>query len=175
MKFISIIIFLFFNIFSLNIFAQTIAIINLNYLIDNNTEYKSILKQIEIDQQIYLEDFNIKENELKKKLDEIEESKLILTDKEINSQIDQYNNDLNNFSILVEEFNSHYQNQIINIREFLVKQIVLLIQKYANENNVDLVLDSTSYLIASNSLDITSYINEELNKIDLNLEYTNFE
>ena len=175
MKFISIIIFLFFNIFSLNIFAQTIAIINLNYLIDNNTEYKSILKQIEIDQQIYLEDFNIKENELKKKLDEIEESKLILTDKEINSQIDQYNNDLNNFSILVEEFNSHYQNQIINIREFLVKQIVLLIQKYANENNVDLVLDSTSYLIASNSLDITSYINEELNKIDLNLEYINFE
>ena len=175
MKFISIIIFLFFNIFSLNIFAQTIAIINLNYLIDNNSEYISILKKIEIDQQIYLENFNIKENELKNKLDEIEESKLILTDKEINSQIEQYNNDLNNFSILVEKFNSHYQNQIINIREFLIKQIVLLIQKYANENNVDLVLDSTSYLIASNSLDITSYINEELNKIDLNLEYTNFE
>ena len=43
------------------------------------------------------------------------------------------------------------------------------------ENSIDLMLDSTSYLIASNSLDITNIINTELNKLDIKLEYKNFE
>ena len=60
-----------------------------------------------------------------------------------------------NFTILVEEFNFHYQNQILNIREKILKEILILLEKYAIENNIDLILDSTSYLIASNSLDIT--------------------
>ena len=48
-------------------------------------------------------------------------------------------------------------------------------EKYALENSVDLILDSTSYLIASNSLDITIDINSELEKLNLNLEYKDFE
>ncbi len=48
-------------------------------------------------------------------------------------------------------------------------------EKYALENSIDLILDSTSYLIASNSLDITKDINSELDKLNLNLEYKNFE
>ena len=41
--------------------------------------------------------------------------------------------------------------------------------------SIDLILDSTSYLIASNSLDITNDINNELEKLNLNLEYKDFE
>ena len=50
-----------------------------------------------------------------------------------------------------------------------------MLEKYATENNVDLILDSTSYLIASNSLDITSYINSKLQELNFKLEYNNFE
>ena len=80
-----------------------------------------------------------------------------------------------NFTILIEEFNFHYQNQIINIREIILKEIIKLLEKYAIENNIDLILDSTSYLIASNSLDITIDINSELEKLNLKLEYKDFE
>ena len=48
-------------------------------------------------------------------------------------------------------------------------------EKYAIDNNVDLIFDSNSYLIASNSIDITDIISNELGKIDLELEYRNFE
>ena len=51
----------------------------------------------------------------------------------------------------------------------------MLLEKYASENNVDLILDSTSYLIASNSLDITEIIKKNLNKLNLKLEFDNFE
>ena len=175
MKLIYIITFFFINTYSFNTLSQTIAIVNLQTLIDNNKIYQKILKDIEINQEKYLKDFNTIENELKIKLNEIEESKLILSEEEINKQIEDYNNQLSQFSITIEEFNFHYQNEIIKIREIVLKEILKLLEKYALENKVDLILDSTSYLIASNSLDITIDINSELDKLNLNLEYKDFE
>ena len=175
MKLIYSIIFIFINIYSCNIFSQTIAIVNLESLIDNNKIYKKTLKDIELNQQKYVNDFDTKEDKLTKKLNEIEEAKLILSEDEIKIQIEDYNNQLSQFTMLIEEFNIHYQNQIINIRESILKEIFKLLEKYALENSVDLILDSTSYLIASNSLDITNDINKELEKLNLNLEYKDFE
>ena len=175
MKLIYIILFLFFNIFSSKIFSQTIAIVNVQSLIDNNKTYQKTVKDIEINQEKYLKDFNIIENELIIKLNEIEESKLILSEEEIGKQIENYNNQLSQFSTTIEEFNFHYQNEIIKIREIILKEILKLLEKYALENSVDLILDSTTYLIASNSLDITIDINSELEKLNLNLEYKDFE
>ena len=42
-------------------------------------------------------------------------------------------------------------------------------------SNIDLILDPTSYLIASNSIDITNNIDKELKKINIKLEYKDFE
>ena len=175
MKLSYIIIFFLINILSPKIFSQTIAIVNVQTLIDNNKIYQKIVKDIEINQDKYLKDFNLMENELSAKMNEIEEAKLILSEEEINKQIEDYNNQLSQFSIKIEEFNFHYQNEIIKIREAILKEILKLLEKYALENSVDLILDSTTYLIASNSLDITNDINSELEKLNLNLEYKDFE
>ena len=155
-------------------FAQTIAVVNLQYLIDNNQSYLNTLKKIELSQQNYLEDFNETEIELKKILKDLEDSKLILNNNEYTSQIENYNNQLTKFSILVEEFNLHYQNQIINIRENILKEIIKLLENYAIENKIDLILDSTSYLVASNSIDITENINKNLEKIKFTFKYNDF-
>ncbi len=175
MKLIYIIIFFLINIVSLSTFSQTIAIVDLQSLIDNNKIYIKTIKNIELNQQKFLKDFDIKENELSLQLKDIEESKFILSEEEINSQIENYNNQLSKFTILIEEFNLHYQSQIINIRESILKEILKLLENYALENSIDLILDSASYLIASNSLDITNNINSELEKLNFNLEYKNFE
>ena len=175
MKLIYIIIFFFINIFSSNIFSQTIAIVNIQSLIDNNKIYQKTVKDLEINQKKYLNDFEMMENKLTIQLNEIEESKLILSEEEITKQIEDYNNQLSQFNIIIEEFNFHYQNEIIQIREIILREILKLLEKYALENSVDLILDSTSYLIASNSLDITIDINSELEKLNLNLEYKDFE
>ena len=175
MKSFYILIIFFINFLPSYVFSQTIAIVNVQSLIDNNKIYQKTLKDIEIKQEKYLKEFNIMENELIIKLNEIEESKLILSEEEINKQIEDYNNQLSQFSITIEEFNFHYQNEIIKIREIFLKEILKLLEKYALENSVDLILDSTTYLIASNSLDITIDINSELEKLNLNLEYKDFE
>ena len=73
-----------------------------------------------------------------------------MNENEINLQIENYNNQLTNFTILVDDFNLHYQNQIAKIREKILKEIIQLLEKYAIKNKIDLILDSNSYLIASN-------------------------
>ena len=162
-------------LYNYNIFAQTIAIVNIQYLIDNNPTYLKTLKEIELNQSLYLKEFENKENDLKINLKKIEDSKFIVNQNEINLQIDEYNKELTKFSNLVDEFNSHYQYQIFKIRDTVLEQIIVLLEEYANDNNIDLILDSTSYLIASNSLDITEIIKNNLNKLNLKLEYKKFE
>ena len=130
---------------------------------------------MEINQKKYLEKFELKEKALNEKFKDLEQSKLILNEIEINSQIDNYNKELTDFTYTVEKFNLHYQNQVINIKEIILKEIFILLEKYAIENQIDLILDSASYLIASNSIDITDTIKEKLQNINLKLEYTNFE
>jgi len=170
-----ILIFTIINLYSSILISKNIAVVNIQSLIDNNSNYITILSDMEKNQQTYLDKFNNKENELKKMLNDIENSKIILSENEINLMIDEYNIELNNFSLSVEEFNFHYQNQIIKIRENLLKEIILLLEEYATLNQIDLILDSTSYLIASNSLDITEYINNKLNEIKLDLQYDKYE
>tara|TARA_A100001015_G_scaffold286704_1_gene355689 strand:- start:141 stop:674 length:534 start_codon:yes stop_codon:yes gene_type:complete len=155
--------------------AQIIAVVNIQSLINNNSFYKEIMEDMEINQIKYHEKFQLKEIALNDKLNDLEQSKLILNEKEINTQIDNYSKELADFTNTVEKFNLHYQNQVINIKETILKEIFILLEKYAIENQIDLILDSESYLIASNSIDITDSIKEKLQNIDLKLEYINFE
>ena len=161
--------------FSYNINAQTISVVNIQFLIDNNPIYINFIKDIEIIQKKHTDKFRLQEDELSQILRDIEESKMIISEDEINLRINNYNNKLNEYNIQVERFNLHFQNEIIKTREIILKEIILLLEKYATANNIDLILDSTSYLIASNTLDITEYIKNELIKINLKLEFKDFE
>ena len=117
MKLIYLIIFICIVFLSKIVLSQTIAVVNIQSLIDNNSYYKQIINDIEINQRQYIEKFELKEKALDEKLKDIEQSKLILNEIEINAQIDNYNKELVDFSHTVEKFNLHYQNQIINIKE----------------------------------------------------------
>lgn len=175
MKLTTFIFFFFINLLCSNLLAQNIAIVNVQSLIDNNYQYIEKINEIEISQKKYLDNFKTIENNLSSLLNEINESKLILSSDELNSKIDNYNSELQEFNMIVDEFNLHYQNEIYNLRDIILKEIILLLEKYASDNKIDLILDSTSYLIASNSLNITNNISEELKKVNLKLKYDDFE
>ena len=160
---------------SYSAFAEKIATVRLSYILNNSNQFVIFLDELEKIKTQYFHELEDDEKILNKRKSELEDSKLILSEEEINKQIEDYNNQLSQFSIKIEEFNFHYQNEIIKIREIILKEILKLLEEYALENSVDLVLDSTTYLIASNSLDITIDIKDELDKLNLNLEYKDFE
>ena len=66
--------------------AQIIAVVNIQSLINNNSFYKEIMEDMEINQIKYHEKFQLKEIALNDKLKDLEQSKLILNEIEINTQ-----------------------------------------------------------------------------------------
>ena len=116
-----VLLFIFLISFTANSKSTNIAVINVEEIINNNNSYKSILQKIENNQKSYLDEFRNEENKIETLLNEIENSKLILSENEINQMISKYNNDLKNFTNKVDRFNLHYQNQILNIRKFILE------------------------------------------------------
>ena len=168
--------FLFFLIFkSQNVFSNNIAVIDIEDIINNNKLYLETLKKIENNQKIDSTFIKDEEQILEELLKEIDESKLLLSENETNKLINEYNIKFNEFSLKIKEFNDHFQNQIIEIRKVILQEIIVLSEKYAKKNNIDIVIDSTSYLIASNEINMTNIIKEELSKKALKLEFKNFE
>ena len=162
---------IFFVLLSQSIQSQKIVVINIEYIINNSNQYKEIIKKIIKTQESKKNSFEIEEEKIKSKLNEIENSKLILSKDEINLKVDQYNKTFSNFKDSVDEFNLHYDNQILKIRNKILENIVKLLEKYAIENKIDLIFNNKDYIIASNSIDITDIILKELDTIDLNLQF----
>lgn len=173
-KFISSI-FILFILISKNCLSNNIAVIDVDEIINSYETYKKTLILIENNQKINSDVLKEKEIELENLLNEIEQSKILLEESELNNLIDNYNLKLSEFSKDVDNFNLHYQEQILQIRKIVLQEIIVLAEKYAKDNNISLVIDSTNYLIASNDIDITDTIKNKLSKIILELEFKNFE
>ena len=162
---------IFFVLLSQSIQSQKIAVINLDYIINNSHQYEEIIKNILKSQELKKNEFIKQEAKIKLKLEEIENSKLILSKSEIKKKVDEYNKTFINFKDSIDDFNLHYDNQIIKIKNKILEIIVKLLEKYSIENKIDLIFDNKDYIMASNSINITDIILKELDTIDLNLQF----
>ena len=170
---INILFFYFLIIFySFNLYATNIRVVDLEKIIQNNNSFILLYSQIESDQKKYTNKFNEKETELSSKLAKIEKLKLILNKSELDKEINNYNELLNNFNFEIKKFNTYYEKQINNLKNVIFNEILEILKKYSLDNQIDLILDSNQYILSNNSINITDFILEELNK--LNIE-TNFE
>jgi len=163
------------TIYSPNLFATKIFVIDVEKLINENIYYEKFIQEIEKNQINEKNELNLIEKEIVDMQNEIEQSKLILDQNEINKLIEDYNIQLNKFNILIESYNLHYQNEIINKRKIVLKEIIVLVEKFAKDNNIDIVLDSNNYLVASNSINITEDIELKLKNLELKLDLKKFE
>ncbi len=156
-------------------YSSNLIVLDIEEIINSNKQYEEILIKINNNQDKSSNLLKKDELELENLFEEIEDSKLLLDENEINRLIEEYNIKSNKFNEVVESFNLHYQEQIVEIRKFIIQEIIVLAEKYAKDNNIDIILDSSSYLIASNKINITGIIREKLNNIDLKLEFKDFE
>lgn len=129
---------------------------------------------MEIDQEIFKNNFRKKEAQLANDLESIEESKLILNSEEIEQRIRIYNEKLYKFNSEIEKFNSHYDNEISILKNEILKKILEILKKYSTENEIDLILDSNSYIISNNSINITDLINKELNNNNFDISFEKY-
>ena len=161
--------------FASNVYSTNIVVIDVNSLINNSKHFLEISNKINFSQQEYKNNLKNIEQNLYKKKEELENLKLIVNDEEFNIKKNEYYNEVANFENDVANFNNHYENEIINIKNIIFSKISELIQNYAIENQIDLILDKNQYLLSSDKINISEVIFNELNESIIDLEFTQYE
>jgi len=158
--------------FSTNALSTNIKVLDFQHIIENNINISILYDEINKDQILHKENFTKEELNLKNELERIEKLKLILESAELEKEIDNYNNQLNTFNDKIQKFNLHYEVQINNFKNRVVNIILEILKQYSEDNKIDLVLDSNSYILSSNSINITDIIKDKVNNksIEINFE-----
>ena len=155
--------------------STNVVVIDINSLINNSKHFLEILEKINSSQDEYKDKFKNVEQNLYKKKEELENLKLILNEDEFNLKKNEYYNEVTIFENNVANFNSHYEKEIINIKNKIFSKISELIQSYATENQIDLILDKNQYLISAEKINISEIIFLELNELTIELEFAKYE
>ena len=161
--------------FASNVYSTNIVVIDVNSLINNSKHFLEISNKINFSQQEYKNNLKNIEQNLYKKKEELENLKLIVNDEEFDIKKNEYYNEVANFENDVANFNNHYENEIINIKNIIFSKISELIQNYAIENQIDLILDKNQYLLSADKINISEKILIQLNDSIIDLEFNEYE
>ena len=164
------ILFGFLLLISLNLYSNSYAFVNLNYLIENNKEYIEFLEQLKVKENTYKKEIEEKEKYLKQLKNEIDTGSLILTDNELQNKINEYNLKLENFNEIVNQINLKMEDYIMKAKKLILSNIRNILIEIAKENNYDFILDENNILIVDNKLDITKKVSLLLNETNIQLE-----
>ena len=151
---------------------DNIAFIDLNIIFDNSNVGKKINKNIESKRKKNNKSFK----ELQKKF-EVDKEKLlakknVISKDEFNKQILSLEKDLNKYNIKIKKDNNELTNFQIKARKVFFKSLRPILEKYAKDNSIDIILKKENVLIGKTSLDISKNIleifNKEVKKISIN-------
>ena len=160
--------------FSSNAFSTNIRVLDFQQIIENNTNLLLLYEKIEKDQEVHKVKFNNEELYLEKEFQRIDKLNLILEASELQKEIENYNLKLNDFNEKINKFNSHYDKQINNFKNNIINIILDVLKKYSEDNKIDLILDSNNYILSSNSINITDIIQEQVNKVTIEIEFEKY-
>ena len=155
--------------FSLSVYSQDIATIKLSYLIQNSNDYINFISKLEDKKKSFYNILSKEEEILKQRKSEIEESKLILNDEEINNLINEYNYDLQSYQKKIEKYNYFVNNNIDQNQKIVIQEIIKIAQEISSNKKFNIVLNEDQYFISSENIDISNLVLERLNKTTINL------
>ena len=165
MKSINFYIFFLFIFFLTNSQASSNTVfVDIDYLINNSTFGKKIIKKIETEDSKNVEILKSREVSLKKIEDEIKKKKNIISNEELQKEI-------NLLKIKIEEFKSEKNTLVKNFSKFKNDQLNIIfleinkiIKDYMTKNSIDIVFDKKNIYIGKSSIDITQNVLQEIEK-----------
>ena len=159
--------------FSFSLLSQEIATIKLSYLIENSKDYISFINDLESQKKSFYDSLIEQEKILNERKNEIEESKLILNNEEINKLVNDYNEDLIIYQDKIENYNFFVKNNIDTNQKIIIQEIIEIVQQISLERKFNIILNEDQYFISSESIDISKLVLEKLNNKKLNLKIIN--
>ena len=162
--------FVFFFFFIINnSYGITIGTLKLNYILNNVEVYNNLLKDIDSKKKIVQNKLRDRESELLNEEKKIEESKLLLSQEELNKKILLYQEKVNIFQNDIEKYNQFFSTNIDKNKSILMKLIIEIVSNISEQNNYDLILNEDNYFLSSGKIDISEQIIIDINKKNIEL------
>ena len=147
-----------------NSFANNIVFIDLNYIINNSITGKNVINKLE---DINNKNLNLLKKEqllLNKERDDIEKTKNILSQEDLNKKILILNQKLQEFNNKQDLMSGEFKNLRQLEMKNLLDKINPIIEKYMLDNNIDLMLKKENIYISKNDFDVSKKLIELINK-----------
>ena len=158
------IIFIIFFVFPTNLSAINIATINIAYILEKSSSYNNFLDELSKKKLELQNALKIKEKDLTKLKQEIDSSKLIVNEDELNLMISNYNDQLKILDQEVKKINLFFSKNIEINKNIIVKQIISYIEDISIESDIDIILTEEQYFMSSKKIDISNQIINLLNE-----------
>ena len=142
---------------------NSIAYLNVDYLIKNSKLGKQALMNISKIDKKNIDSLQKKNDELNKLETEINAKKNILSEENFENEILLLKKKINEYQIekdkMVNEFNSYKKSELNKVFKIIAPNI----KKYMEENSIKMILDTKNIFIADKSLDITEKVLNSIN------------
>ena len=173
MKYLSIIII--FCLVAFNVYAQKIATFKFAFILENLPAYNDFITHINDFKKKRFEELRKQEELLIIKKKEIDDSEVLLSKNEYLSIITEFNESKDNFENSVNKLNNYLKENIELTEKKILNEIANIIKEIATENSLDIVFFDEQYFLASDSMDISDQISNNLNNLKITLQLTPYE
>ena len=155
---------IFLSLMSTSLAANKIAFIDIDKIINESEfgkkTYKNIDNNFEKENKKLLE----LEKSLVSKEQEILKQKNILSENELNKKITNLKKEINDFKKKRNSINEKFNKIRLEKTNEMVQSLNVILSKYADDNNISLVIQKKFIVIAKTGLDITNEILKIFNK-----------
>ena len=169
-KFLIIILFFFSS--NLLLASEKIMFVDVNYIFSNSVAGKDITNKVKMDFDKSQKNLEILKNKLINDEKKLINQKNILSKEEFEKNLFDLKNEMDEFNNQRIKLNSEIDVYRNKLQSSFSLELSNVIQKYANENNIDLIIDKNTILVGKNVLDATKDVLElfdkNIKKININ-------
>ena len=163
-KILGISLIIFFSFIQPSLAEKKIAFIDIDMIMNKSEFGKKSYKKIDDDFDKENQKLLIIEKNLVSKEQEILRQKNVLSEEELNKKIIDLRKEINDFQNKKRLLNEKFNKMRLNKTNQMVQSLNLILSKYADENDISLVIQKKFIVIARSGLDITSEILKIFNK-----------
>lgn len=169
-KFLIIILFFFSS--NLLLASEKIMFVDVNYIFSNSVAGKDITNKVKMDFDKSQKNLEILKNKLINDEKKLINQKNIMSKEEFEKNLFVLKNEMDEFNNQRIKLNSEIDVYRNKLQSSFSLELSNIIQKYANENNIDLIIDKNTILVGKNVLDATKDVLElfdkNIKKININ-------
>ena len=159
------IIFLILLILPFNVYSQSkISYVDLDFVLTNINAGKIVFEKLEKNEKLKKKKFSDEENKLKDEENKILASRNIISQDQLDINIEEFQNKLKNYrnykSEELKKLNKIRNDEIVK----LLNLINPIIQDYMKSNSINFLMDKKNIYIADKNYDITNKLIEIINK-----------